>query len=474
MDNGGTTRRRWPAREALLVAIGLAAIAGGAWIWLGPGAEVRATRLRMTAGQAEGLRHRIGEALRYQARGRGLDLVLSPSAGSEEALDGVDAGRWDVALVQGGLDPGDRPNLREVAALHVEPLHLMVRPELAAAVGADLGALRGRSINLGEPGSGTAALAREVLRFAGLAPGADYRTAELSYAALMAEEDPARLPDAVFTVSSLPSPVAQRLVDRHGYALVALPFGEAFALAGVLEVGRPQVRKAHVYDATIPAYAYGTDPPAPPSPTATLGTRLLVVADRRAEPEAIGRLLEAVFTTEFAQVARPRLDARLLDLPPELPMHEGTVRYLQRNKPLIAGDVVDFLEKGTSLAGAAIGGLIVLVQWLRRRSRRRRDEGFEAYLLRVADVERRGLELERSDEPDLDALLALQGELGRLKAEALDKFAEGKLEGDQLMSGFLTLTNDARDYLTRLILHRREALAKRSRDGLDPTGEARR
>ena len=38
----------------------------------------------------------------------------------------------------------------------------------------------------------------------------------------------------------------------------------------------------------------------------------------------------------------------------------------------------------------------------------------------VADVERRGYALERSPSLDLAALLALQGELGRLKGEALE------------------------------------------------------
>ena len=46
----------------------------------------------------------------------------------------------------------------------------------------------------------------------------------------------------------------------------------------------------------------------------------------------------------------------------------------------------------------------------------------------------------------------------RIKGEALEKFAEGKLEGEELMSGFLAHASDARDFLLRLILHQRDNL----------------
>ena len=66
--------------------------------------------------------------------------------------------------------------------------------------------------------------------------------------------------------------------------------------------------------------------------------------------------------------------------------------------------------------------------------------------------------LERSAALDLAALLRLQEALSQLKGEALEKFADGALEGEELMSGFLTHVSDTRDYLTRLILHERDNL----------------
>ena len=59
---------------------------------------------------------------------------------------------------------------------------------------------------------------------------------------------------------------------------------------------------------------------------------------------------------------------------------------------------------------------------------------------------------------ELKELIRLQLEVSRLKAEAIQRFADGELEGEELVSGFITHVNDARDYLTRLILHVRDNL----------------
>lgn len=49
-----------------------------------------------------------------------------------------------------------------------------------------------------------------------------------------------------------------------------------------------------------------------------------------------------------------------------------------------------------------------------------------------------------------------------MKGEALERFAEGELEGEELMSGFLVHASDTRDFLIRLILHERENLEDRA------------
>ena len=436
-------RFRRVAREWIAAALGLLVLAIAAVVYFHEPRSV-AGELTISAGSRQGLRHQMAERLAGVARRRGLTLRVVATSGSIEALERVNAGSLDIALVQGGLDTTDRPNVRQVASLKIEPLHLLVKSEIEpdADEAHGLEFLRGRVVNLSEIGSGTYDLAREVLAFAGLKPSldrspGDYTASTLGYAALEAETDRARLPDAVFTVSGLPSPLARDLISRRDYRLVPLRFGEAFALDALHNIrqgpssppprGRwflSGVDRVHIYPTEIPPYTYSVSPPVPSQPIATFGTRLLMVAGTRVGAGAIERLLEA---GHQSGPGGPTLDPSLLDVPPEYDWHDGAVAFRDRNKPLIIGDAVDFLEKWTSLLGGVLGGMFFLWQWARQRNRRRRELGFESYMLKVTAIERRALQNEMGMRFDLKELLELQVELSALKIDALQRYADGEL-----------------------------------------------
>ena len=286
----------WPARfrtqirDGMLAILGVSALGLAAFYALYEPPE-QPLKLLMTAGQEQGARHRNAQMLRRAAANRALTIELKPMAGSEEALEALESRRVDAAFVQGGLDMAAHPGLRQVAVLHVEPLHLLVKEEFLPKVAHSLEGLRHKEVNVGEHGSGTYLLATEVMAFAGLRAKTDYTESTRSYADLAKETEPSRLPDAVFTVSTLPSPIASHLVKEHHYRLVSLPFSEAFALGALDEVednatpsplGKTPTRidRRRVYDATIPAFAYGVELAVPPETIHTLGTRLLLVAQR--------------------------------------------------------------------------------------------------------------------------------------------------------------------------------------------------
>ncbi len=73
------------------------------------------------------------------------------------------------------------------------------------------------------------------------------------------------------------------------------------------------------------------------------------------------------------------------------------------------------------------------------------------------------LALARAPTLDLAELLQLQDDLSKIKGEALERFADGELEGEDIMSGFLRHASDARDLLVRLILHERDNLEDHAR-----------
>ena len=237
-------------------------------------------------------------------------------------------------------------------------------------------------------------------------------------------------------------------------------FGEALLLEAFLDLGADtdvgSVDKQHIYTTTIPAYTYGVEPAAPPQPLQTIGTRLLLVAHERVGGEEVKRLLECIYQSDFIKAGRSTIDASLLDLPTEFPMHRGAELYRQRNKPIIAGDASDYLEKLLAIAATVAGGTFFVAQWYLRSNRRRRETSFASYMERVIGIENEATQNELAAQLDLATLIRLQRELSSLKADAVSRFATGKLEAEGLIHGFLALVNDARNQLTRLILHQRE------------------
>src|SRR5262249_8156204 len=99
---------------------------------------------------------------------RGVDARLVETRFTEEEAAEVDGGRIDFALVSGTYRMERRSHLREATPLHIEALHLLVKEELADGAKRGLDVLRGRTVDLGPRGSGTAALAEAVLGFAGV------------------------------------------------------------------------------------------------------------------------------------------------------------------------------------------------------------------------------------------------------------------------------------------------------------------
>jgi TRAP-type uncharacterized transport system substrate-binding protein len=448
-------------------ALGIAALGIAAYV-LFYTPHPRHQHVTMTAGSTAGTRHHLAELFRTEAEPQGIDIELRGTVGSEDALDRVNSRQLDCALVQGGLSLAGRPNVRQVAVLPVEPLHLLVRKELADAVSARLSALDGKTISVGEVGSGTHTLATAVLAFVGLTPGAGgrggYVPRHASFDDLTSEPE-GDLPDAIFIVSSLPSRRAKVLVTGHGYRLVPLPFGEAFSLESLAQ-DEPATRAAQTIDkgrtfpATIPAFTYGVEPPVPAAALPTLGNRLLLVAHKDLDPRTVERLIGVLFESRLAHLFHPPLDAASLDLPPEMPWHDGAETYRRRNRPVVSGDLMGLAQKSTAILAAVGSGLVMLAGWLLERRKARKAVAFRKVLNEVSRIDEEVTHREEEGNASADELLAARGQLMQLRASALDRYTEGDLDDDQLMACFLLHVNSSRDNLTRLIARHRQAPAR--------------
>jgi hypothetical protein len=374
-------------------------------------------------------------------------------------------------LVSGASRLGERPQIREVAPLYVEALHLLVKQEIADAVSDSLGALRGRRVAVGASGSVTAGLATAVLEFAGLDTSQD-----ATHGGVVVDESDLRdlldripggeresMPDAIFRLETIPSKVVLTLVHEAGYRLVALPFADALRLGALItDPSAPDdhetIDQEFVADTVIPPYTYGTEPATPPVPMHTVGTNLLLVGNSRTPASAVEAVLDAVFGSRFARVTVPPLDESILARPARLSWHPATVAYRERDEPLLTRNTVSGLSSTFSVLGTLLASSLFLRRWWRQRSQDAREQAFASNVVRVASIERRVAQLELGATLELEPLVALQRELLELKTEALASFVAGELGEDVALSELLAPINGARDHMASLLLHLRDKL----------------
>lgn len=401
--------------------------------------------LTLSGGDASGRRHALADLLATHAEDAGADVTVVPTDGSLDALDRIMAGTLDAALVQGGL--GNRAGVAQVASLGVEPLQLVVAPDVVP--GPDLSGLAGREVNLSARGTGTREVATRVLDFAGLGADAGLHPHGLSYRALDVLDE-SGLPEATFVTSVVPSPTVSRLVDEHGWRLAPVPFVDALAL-----------RDIALLRVTIPAGAYGVRPAVPEEPLVTVGTRLLLVARADLPKRHVRRLLDAMFDGRFfADAALPRVaEADVADAA-EYTVHPGTRAWLGRNEPLVTSGDLEGLESLRSLLASAGFAAWLLWRWLRKR----RFAGFEHFIDAVTAIEKEALEHERAEVIDLDAVIELRARLAELKSDALHRYTARQLQGEEAMGTFLAHVSDARSFLDGMILHERDRREEEARE----------
>jgi hypothetical protein len=461
-------------RGRLALALGLVALAAAIWVAVAE-PPPPATQATLTAGAPGTSRALVAHALAHEVSALGTEVAIVGETSEQSELANVDSGKVDFALISGAYRIERFANVREVAPLYVEALHLLVKEELADSLGAGLGGLRGRVIDVGPPGGATAGLAAAVLDFSEVAMAGGEQPGGVALRSLEPQElealaqrgDRDALPDAVFNLATVPSKLAQTLLDSGIYRLAPLPFADAIRMSALVRRDPKQglaseIERSAVVDTVIPGFVYGADPASPPEPLHTLGTRLLLVANQGVSPETVGRFLEAAFHSRFARIVEPPLERSVLSLPRRLHLHPGTIAFKNRDQPVITPNNVDEISNTLSVLGALVGGSIFLWSAWQQRRRARADALFGTYMLRVAEVERKAVELELGAGLELEPLISLQRDLLQLQGEALDRFAAGELGGQAALADLLAPVNAARDHVGDLLLHLRENIEERA------------
>ncbi|MCC6534173.1 MAG: TAXI family TRAP transporter solute-binding subunit [Burkholderiales bacterium] len=181
----------------------------------------------MTTGAPGGAYQLFAERYRDIVAREGVRIDLRPSAGSIENLQRLRDTTSEVqaALVQSGVSTAaENADLVSLGSVYYEPLWIFYRSKARLSL---LNELAGKRIAVGAQGSGTRALALQLLQAVGISVSAPEIRSLGGDAAAQALVDGAI--DAAFVVGAPDAPLVQRLVQAPEVRLLSLANADAFA-----------------------------------------------------------------------------------------------------------------------------------------------------------------------------------------------------------------------------------------------------
>ena len=179
----------------------------------------------MATGAEGGANHEMGIRYRAILAQAGVKLQLLPTTGGLENLARLRDPKSGVSVgfIQSGTtSKKESPDLESLGTVSYEPLWLFYRSE----IGEGIQALRGRRISIGPEGSGTRALALELvkrLKLAGSLGELLNFTPQVAAEKLIAGDI-----DVAFIVTAWDSPVVQHLITAKGIEPANFPRADAY------------------------------------------------------------------------------------------------------------------------------------------------------------------------------------------------------------------------------------------------------
>ena len=257
----------------------------------------------------------------------GVRCSVESTGGSVYNTRTIREGELDFGVVQSDVQSaalegvrafdGDRPyrKLRAVFSVHPEPMHVMVRADAGINSVADM---KGKRVNIGNPGSGTRVLAGVLMDAAGVSPSDFALAAELKSSEQSAALCDGKL-DAAIWAAGLPNGSSMEATSTCDIKLLDL------TTSGTNKVL-----------ASNPAYAAATIPggmyPGNPNDVMSWGPKATFVTDASTPDDIVYVLVKAVFENfeDFKKLhpAFSRLtEQQMIKDGLSAPLHPGAKRY---------------------------------------------------------------------------------------------------------------------------------------------------
>jgi DNA-binding transcriptional LysR family regulator len=299
-------------------------------------------------------------------RDAGFDVAVTFFDESDEMFARLSDQSLDLAVVEEPM----RPVGRETTILPLYPsvLHVLSR---ANSPSSGLRELLGRAVYAGLPGSQGRRLAELLVDDLGVV------------GSQILDEPWGTIPEAYFIFGGLLSKDAIR--QLNGFELVDLAMqGHG---AGESIVDSIALRYPNLHPFTLPADLY---PDLSREPVRTLAVTTLLAGRSGLREETVYRvtrqLIENLRPIRTMNPLARRISIENFDFDEfVLPLHTGSRRYLERNRPGFVEQHIDVIALSTTLFMAAVSGL---VGWTHRRRRARKDR-VDRHLINVLAVRRR-------------------------------------------------------------------------------------
>ncbi len=334
--------------------------------------------VRLATGDPSGAYHAYGERYRDALLRSGIRVELVASGGSVDNIALLRAGKVDIAFVQSGaVEPEEAQGLVGVASLYREPLWIFHR--LPGRPNA-LGALRGKRIAIGAPGSATQRIVRRMLAANEIDPAAIelHETGAAESARLLRAGEI----DAAFLFSGLASPLIGELLSDPSLRLMSLVQAEAY--------GRlmPAIDRL-----VLPRGAVSLARDVPPRDVELLGSVATLVARDEFHPALVYLMLRTARELHG--------DADLLSRPndfPALPKTSGfevaeeAERFFAQGTPLIYRWLpfwlANLLVRLLVILVPVVALIVPLTQWAPRIYRWRAERPIRKALRELREIER--------------------------------------------------------------------------------------
>jgi TRAP transporter TAXI family solute receptor len=295
--------------------------------------SARAVEVIIGTGSTAGVYYQVGRAIcrlvNAQASADGIRCQALSTDGSIYNLSNVRAGELQLGVAQSDWQyhafngtgkfesVGPDEQLRALFSVHGEPFTVVARAD--AGIGS-FDDLKGKRVNIGNPGSGQRATMEVVME----AKGWGKEVFSLANELPASQQSLALCHDRV-----------QAMIYTVGHPNASVEQAVRLCQARIVEVGGPEIDQLV---AERPYYAYTEVPggiyPDNPKPVSTFGVMASVVASARLDSDTVYAIVKAVFDNfdEFK-----KLHPAFSSLAPErmvrdglsAPLHQGAIRYFK-------------------------------------------------------------------------------------------------------------------------------------------------